>query len=1116
MSQSTVQILLVEDSPGDARLLQETLHASAASFSLACAQTLARALDMLRESRFDLILLDLMLPDASSLLGLKSVQAAATDVPIIVLTGMADEALGISAMREGAQDYLIKGQFDLRLLERSIRYAIERQRVQADLRRTATELRQSHEQLELRVEQRTADLAQAVDVLQAEIQARRQAQDELRDSEGRLRAVVRGVPLILWALDAKGTVTFAEGKGLGLLGLTSSQVIGKSMNDMGAAATQALQQALAGEEGSGVFSAGGMKFDTHYTPVLGPGGAVTGIIGVSMDVTERMHTQAQLHRANRALRVLSESSQAMMRASSQRDLLRQTCRTLVKIGGYQLAWVVLPCAKSGKIKLLAQAGLGPQFAQDPDWLQKHIGLTDKTILGGKPIVLRDMPGFSQHVEGQHAPAAAECRSIIALPLEVEPQAVGAMVICASDPDAFDSEEVQLLTELSREVSFGLAAQHARRERQQAQNALLEQAQIVDAFFEHTATPLAVLDGQMRFLRVNQAYTRAFSSEIDSLKGHRLKEFFPATVEKMFRKVLRSRKPVLEPAHPTTFDDRPELGMTYWDIAVVPVLDPDGKVDSLVLSLHDVTQRKRHEDRVLATNMLLEMFARKGSLKDYLHGVVELIQTWSSCANVGVRLSDIEHFVPYASAAGFSKTFCKRESPLSLQTDNCLCLRVIAGRPLEHDRPLMTARGSFVCRDIGAFVKTLDVQQCATLRGACVEFGFKTLALIPIRYRNQILGAIHITDPRENMLAAEVLESLELMAPLIGEAMQRFSIEEALRVSEEHFRSMIESSSDCIAHVSLDGRYISMNQVGCELHGFMNVKDLLGTKVIAGALENAEGFGLAMQLARQGETASVQYKSLDGHRNEIWWDCKLTPVRDASDQISSILMVARDATERRRLEREIVEISSAERRRIGQDLHDSLGQHLTGITFLCKSLQQRLANKSLAEAQNAGELSDLVNKAINQTRMLARGLCPVEPKAEGLISALRELTENIDATYKIPCLFTYDRTFALNDDYKANQLYHIVQECLTNAAKHSRATRIVVTLERTEGLIQLTVSDDGVGIQRAGGSGMGLRTMQYRAGMIGASLEIGRAGRHGTRIVCQVMDRAASIPPPKAN
>lgn len=205
---------------------------------------------------------------------------------------------------------------------------------------------------------------------------------------------------------------------------------------------------------------------------------------------------------------------------------------------------------------------------------------------------------------------------------------------------------------------------------------------------------------------------------------------------------------------------------------------------------------------------------------------------------------------------------------------------------------------------------------------------------------------------------------------------------------------------------------------------------------------------------------------------------------------------------RHLERQIMEISEREREHIGHELHDGLGQQLTGIAFLSKALTQKLAAQNLKEATDSNQIVTLINQSISEARQLARGLQPVEIAEHGLMSALEELSANIEKTYSIQCKFISHAPVALRDDAAANHLYRIAQEATNNAITHGHAKHVSIELSTHQGRIQLVIHDDGSGFQPeqiSADAGMGLQIMRYRANLIGASLDIESAPGNGTKI-----------------
>jgi signal transduction histidine kinase len=213
---------------------------------------------------------------------------------------------------------------------------------------------------------------------------------------------------------------------------------------------------------------------------------------------------------------------------------------------------------------------------------------------------------------------------------------------------------------------------------------------------------------------------------------------------------------------------------------------------------------------------------------------------------------------------------------------------------------------------------------------------------------------------------------------------------------------------------------------------------------------------------------------------------------------------RETAERRRLDQEIARVADRERRRLGQDLHDKLGQHLTGTALAAQVLKEKLAARSAPEVAEAEKLVRYVEEGIDLTRSLARGFFSPELDADGLIAALQDLAEKIRERFRINCVFDVDNSIRIRDSTIANQLYRIAREAVTNSAKHAAAKRIDIRLARDGAALCLTIIDDGLGFpDKPRSGGLGLRLMRHAAELSGATFDVRRNGQSGTIVTCQV-------------
>jgi signal transduction histidine kinase len=214
-------------------------------------------------------------------------------------------------------------------------------------------------------------------------------------------------------------------------------------------------------------------------------------------------------------------------------------------------------------------------------------------------------------------------------------------------------------------------------------------------------------------------------------------------------------------------------------------------------------------------------------------------------------------------------------------------------------------------------------------------------------------------------------------------------------------------------------------------------------------------------------------------------------------------LTQEMAERARLEKEILEVSERERRRIGHDLHDGLCQHLTATALAGQVLEEKLAAKSMPETADANTIVKLIEDGIALARNLARGIYPVQMEADGLMTAFEELANNISSISKIACVFERGSPVLIPDAAVATHLYRIAQEAISNAIRHGKAKRIGISLWDQAGVVTLTLEDDGVGLPETWqkGQGLGTRIMAHRAAMIGATLVLEPSPTGGTLVRC---------------
>ena len=331
---------------------------------------------------------------------------------------------------------------------------------------------------------------------------------------------------------------------------------------------------------------------------------------------------------------------------------------------------------------------------------------------------------------------------------------------------------------------------------------------------------------------------------------------------------------------------------------------------------------------------------------------------------------------------------------------------------------------------------------------------------------------------------------------------RVEMEKALRESEANFRSLAENAGEAIIISSPDGGTLFANDYATQLTGY--TRDELSCMRLADLMPPDEHRRVqALTESRlAGDAAPRPYETTLIARGARRVPVEVTGAATRWHGQPATIGMLRDVSERRRMERELTEISSREKQQFGQDLHDSLGQQLAGISYLVMALERDLRAEAQPQAERAGRVRELLGEAVKQVREIARGLCPVTVDEGGLALALQDLATHTSALYGVRCRFLPGRATDVLQNWRATHLYWIAHEAVRNAIRHGASKHVDISLGQSDGKQILAVADDGTGIPEPAGlnAGLGLRIMHYRAELIGGQVEI-QSRAPGTLVTC---------------
>lgn len=371
-------------------------------------------------------------------------------------------------------------------------------------------------------------------------------------------------------------------------------------------------------------------------------------------------------------------------------------------------------------------------------------------------------------------------------------------------------------------------------------------------------------------------------------------------------------------------------------------------------------------------------------------------------------------------------------------------------------------------------------------------------------------------------------------------------EDTVRQSEGLLRSITDHSTEMIFAKDDRSRIIFINTTGLRIVG-LPLEKILGhtdTEIHVDTNEAATFLTNDQRVMEMRMTETIEETLTTSSGGRLTLLTTKTPRLDAAGNVVGIVGVARDITEfkqtqnalihlneelekrvalrtaalqqanedlsreiaeRQRLENDMLHIAEREQRRLGQYLHEELSQHLVGIGFLCRVLSDKLNDENHPKARGVSELSSMLQEALDSTRDLAKSYYPVELETGGLITALQSLAERTSRLFGVNCDFKSDEDLAFfSDSQSAIHFYRIVQEAVTNALKHGKATHIVIECKTTDGIKSITITDDGRGFEPKNGStGLGLHFMRYRARLVGAEMEVKKPGPNGCSVTCAV-------------
>lgn len=559
------------------------------------------------------------------------------------------------------------------------------------------------------------------------------------------------------------------------------------------------------------------------------------------------------------------------------------------------------------------------------------------------------------------------------------------------------------------------------------------------------------------------------------------------------------------------------------------------------------ERRKHRD---LRDGLMRLFVETSSKKEFLDGAARLIRDWCGCDCVGIRAVDEWENIPYVSYIGFSPEFIESECWLSLKEDHCACIRIISGNPEPQDASAITEGGSFCTSDSVRFLDTLTEEEKTRYRGVCISTGYRSIAIIPIRYAEKVLGAIHLTALKENAFAPGTVEFIESIAPLVGESVYRFHVEEKLQRNyqiQSTLASLLRLSMEDVTMGEIPRRALDIIHAApdsvlgsraclfltegeqtlvlkahdgvdkatlCKCSRLAFGECLCGLAALTQQMQFSNHFskpdGVVCYSARPykhysvpivfgGKTLGVLHVHMkEGYRRDPREEEFLYAV---ANTLAGIIARKRAEEELRSLSRRLVQIQEQERRSIGRELHDEIGQSMTVLMLALDSVKHAPLEKvatALAEAQEVAD--EVMQQVRNMSLQLHSAMLD-----QGLLPTLKWYFERYSSQTKLHVVFKHS---GLERDFPGEisaAAYRIIQSSLTNVVRHAGVKEAEVEVWADNDALHVKIEDHGVGFEPAAksvGDSTGLPAMKERAFLLGGKFEIKSSPGAGATVTAE--------------
>jgi len=577
-----LRILLIEDNPGDVRLIKEMLSESKmATFDVETADRLSSGLELIANNRFDVILLDLGLPDSQGLSTLTKLSEIKPEAPVIVLTGFKDESVGVQAVKEGAQDYLIKGQVDNNLLAHSIKYAIERNKAEEARWESEVRYRRLHDSMtDCFVE--VAMPGEIVDVNRSYLEMLGYSEEEIR----KLR--YQDITPARWHEFEQKIIV---------------QVMTQGYSDV-------YEKEYIRKDGT-IF-----PVELRTFLIKNEKGENEGMWAIVRDITERKKAEERIARLNKLYSIMSKVNEAIVRIRNSEELFNEVCRIVVEDGMFRMVWIGIVDPDTLMVKPAAIYG------HEDGYLKEKLISADKSIPEGRGptgtaiqnrgyFICNDIENDPIMIPWRDRALKRGYRSSAAFVLKKAGKIIGTINVYSSEAYFFQEEEVKLLITLADDISYAMDSIESEQKRKKAEEVLQKSEAFIRNILESVEEGFIVIDREYGIISANKAYSNAVKMPIEDIIGkhcyevshHVNKPCYETGEDCSVKHVFETGEShVITHTH---FDK--DRNPVYVETRAYPIKDASGIVVSAIETIQDITEKMTADKEIKERVRELEEF-----------------------------------------------------------------------------------------------------------------------------------------------------------------------------------------------------------------------------------------------------------------------------------------------------------------------------------------------------------------------------------------------------------------------------------------------------------------------------------------------------------------------------